>query len=728
MTLPPIKRRDVLLAAAAAPIASAAAAADDAPAPPAPAWCDRPMRWAQVAFTEDDPGQYDPKMWLDYFRRIHADAACLSAGGCVAFYPTKIPLHYRSKYLGNRDSFGELVAGCRTLGMNVIARTDPHACTEEAFAKHPEWVARDAQGNPRRHWAAPDLYVTCALGPYNFEFMTDVTREIVTLYQVDGVFSNRWAGHGICYCASCQKIFRQYAGMDLPRTTNPQNPARRKYIVWHQERLFELWKVWDGVIRKVNPQSCFIANSGGGALSDLDMKTIGHLAPILFADRQARRAVMAPWANGRNGKEYRATMGHKPIGGIFSVGIEEPYRWKDSVQSAAEIRAWAHDGIAQGLRPWFTKFNAKPLDKRWMPVVEGIYDWHWRNEKYMRNQENLARAAIVYSQQTAWFYGGEQARQRVEDPELGYYQVLIEARIPFEMVHDRLLDAAHIDQYQVLILPNLAAMSDAQCKQLESYVERGGSLVATCETSLYNEWGERRADFGLARLFGCSFDGKIDERLQNSYLNIEKDSRHPILEGLEDVPRIINGVRWVHCRPRGKSVRAPLTLVPSYPDLPMEMVYTTTPRTNTPAVFCNQIGKGRVVYFPMDIDRTFWEVLSMDHLLLLQNAVKWASPQHSPVTVSGPGMLDVAYWRQKQSVALHLVNLTNPFTMKGPYRDLIPMGPFQATVELPAGFRPAKARLLTLNQEAPFQQNGNTLTFEVPRIELHEVIAIDSAG
>ena len=32
----------------------------------------------------------------------------------------------------------------------------------------------------------PDLWVTCALGPYNFEFMTEVTQEIVRDYKVDG--------------------------------------------------------------------------------------------------------------------------------------------------------------------------------------------------------------------------------------------------------------------------------------------------------------------------------------------------------------------------------------------------------------------------------------------------------------------------------------------------------------------------------------------------------------
>jgi hypothetical protein len=72
----PATRRDFLAQFAAiflAPALSPAAANAD--------WYDHPMRWAQLAFVEDDPGNYDQKFWLDYFRRIHADAACLSAGG-----------------------------------------------------------------------------------------------------------------------------------------------------------------------------------------------------------------------------------------------------------------------------------------------------------------------------------------------------------------------------------------------------------------------------------------------------------------------------------------------------------------------------------------------------------------------------------------------------------------------------------------------------------------------
>ena len=73
------------------------------------------MRWAQLTLVENDPGKFDLQFWLDYFKRTRSDAVCLSAGGCVAYYPTNVPFHHRSAWLGERDVFGELVAGCRKL-------------------------------------------------------------------------------------------------------------------------------------------------------------------------------------------------------------------------------------------------------------------------------------------------------------------------------------------------------------------------------------------------------------------------------------------------------------------------------------------------------------------------------------------------------------------------------------------------------------------------------------
>src|SRR6476661_435017 len=418
-------------------------------------WFDKPMRWVQLTLVENDPGTFDPRFWLDYFRRLHADAATLSAGGIVAYYPTEVPLHHRSAFLGESDPFGTLVAGCRAMGMRVVARTDPHAAREEVRAAHPDWIARGSDGEPRRHWANPELWVSCALGPYNFDFMDQVHREIVTKYKVDGIFSNRWAPQGgDCYCANCQKNFKDATGMDLPRGNDRRDPARRAYVAWRKARLTELWKKWGATVRAANPEASFIPNGPP------DLKTAGELAAIQFTDNQARRGLTPPWNNGRRAKELRSLMGVRPIGGIFSVGLEEPYRWKDSVQSEAEIRLWVAEGTANGMRPWVTKFSGVLYDRRWLAPVEDIYGWHYRHERYLRNESSLARVALLHSGQTAAYHSGMAQGDRHEDHMLGMYHALVESRVPFELVHEAFLTPDRLNQFKLLILADSAALSN----------------------------------------------------------------------------------------------------------------------------------------------------------------------------------------------------------------------------------------------------------------------------
>jgi hypothetical protein len=730
-----LTRRNFLKASAAVGAAVtlgefAARAADaGAMGPAKPSWADKPMRWAQLTLVENDPPTFDTAFWLDYFQRTHSDSVCLSGGGCVAYYPTEVPFHHRSAWLGNRDVFGELVAGSRKLGMVVVARTDPHATYDDVKAAHPDWIAVTADGQPRRHWASPEMWVTCGLGPYNFEFMTEVKKEIMTRYRVDGIFINRWDGSGMCYCEHCQANFKAASGLDLPRSSNPQDATHRAYDEWRQSRLFDLWQLWDTEVRKINPDSCVIPNTGGGATSALDMKRIGDLTPMLVADRQARSGVTPPWANGKSGKEFRATLGRKPTIGCFSIGLEEAYRWKDSVQSPDEIRIWVADGIANGLRPWFTKFAGTINDPRWLKPVEDIYTWCYGAESYLRNERPLARVAIVYSQQTAWFYRGKHGGPgNVQEAAMGWYQALIEARIPFEMVHEGLLDSEHLAPYRTLILPNIAALSDAQCDQLRQFVARGGGLVATSETSLYDEKGAPRKDFALGDLFGATWEGRSEGPMHNAYLRLEHEAapQHPLLAGLEDAPRIIHGVWRVEAAAQAPYTASPLTLIPSYPDLPMEKVYARQPRTNIPQAFLrDQPGGGRVVYFPWDIDRTYWEILGVDHGKLLRNAIAWATNEPAPVTVTGPGVLDVTFWQQKNSLTVHLVNLTNSMMMKGPIRELLPIGPHQVRVRLPDGLQARSLRLLVSDTSPAFRQTNEWLEVTVPSITAHEVVGID---
>ena len=692
-------------------------------APTAPYWLDGPMRWAQLAFVERDPGHYDPDFWLAYFRKIHADGALLSAGGIVAFYPTQIPLHHRSDFMGNSDTLGYLVEGCKKQGMKIMLRTDPHAARQDVYEAHPDWIAVTADGQKRRHWANPNLWVTCALGPYNLEFMTQVNGEIMEKFQPEGIFSNRWAGHDICYCEHCVKNFAAVSGLELPRKVDKLDPTYRKWTDWRMKRLREVWSVWDAGIRKQRPTSRFIPNGFP------DKVMTGKEADLFFADQQARRGLTPPWANGKGAKELRSTLGLKPLIGIFSVGIEEEFRWKDSVQNDAEIRIWVAEGIANGMRPCFVKFGGDIYDKRWMEAVANLYEGYYKNEKYLRNTAPMARVGVVYSEQTDRNYGGKPWQQKSGDHLDGMYHALVENRIPFDMVNDRLLTPEDLKRFKLLILPNIAALSDVQCNQLQAFVANGGSLVSTFETSLYDEEGNQRADFGLASLFGVSYDQKVEGPLRNSYLQLRNDGRNTqmqqILKGLDDTPRIINAIYKVNVKPTA-TFPSPLTLIPTYPDLPMEDVYPRVAETDTRELYLRQVGKGRIAYIPGDLDRSFWQMLSTDHGQLLNNVIRWALDEEPIVDVTGAGVIDVNVWRQATSMTVHLVNLTNPMMMKGPFRELIPVDA-QVAVQIPTGANVKEVKLLMSGQKPKFERKGNKIYVAVLRILDHEIVALDLA-
>ncbi len=303
----------------------------------------------------------------------------------------------------------------------------------------------------------------------------------------------------------------------MPAGNSLSDPVFRKYAEWNIFRLKELWLLWDDVIRKKKYTSRFIPNGFP------DRVITGQLSDIVFTDHQARSGYTMPWSNGKVAKELRASIGMKPLGGIFSVGVEERYRWKDSVQSEEEIRIWVAEGTANGMRPWFTKFSGVLYDKRWLGVIEKIYQEHYRNERYLRNTGPVARVGLVYPEQDT-YYGNEVWQQKNGDHELGMYQTLIESRIPFEMVNDRLLDQEHLKPFKLLILPNIAVLSEKQCEQLRTFAREGGSVLATFETSLYDEKGNRREDFGLTDLLGVSFDHHVEGPMQNSYLKLNSKS------------------------------------------------------------------------------------------------------------------------------------------------------------------------------------------------------------
>jgi hypothetical protein len=117
--------------------------------------------------------------------------------------------------------------------------------------------------------------------------------------------------------------------------------------------------------------------------------------------------------------------------------------------------------------------------------------------------------------------------------------------------------------------------------------------------------------------------------------------------------------------------------------------------------------------------------LNYDLGRLLRNAVLWATNEPAPLTVEGKGILDVSIWTQKNSMTVHLVNLTNPMMMKGPVREIIPIPVQKVAIKIPEGRTIRQVRLLVAGTNPKYVNKEGLVTLDVPSIASHEVIALE---
>ncbi len=696
-------------------------------------WHQKVRRWGQLNFNERDARDLKVDEWMDYWTSLKVDGLTLNAGGIVAFYPTKIPYHHRSEFLGDRDLFGELAEACRKRSLRLVARLDPNYAYEDCFRAHPDWFERSRDGKPQTHAESHWLYRTCMFGPYFSEQIVAIIREVNARYDVDGFFTNGWPGTSLrmpCYCERCNEMFRARYGLELPAEARPSNAAYRKFVMFHVERILDVWNLWDKAAKEKKPDSLYIGNLGGSVRATLNMKKVASVAAWFNADHQGRSGNTPLWDAAMQGRACHAAIGMRTSTNITGAYANAQPLWRHTAKAPAEARLWLAQAAASGTVPWYHWLGAAPEDRRWMQAGREFVPWHAANSAHFENRRSLAEVAIVWSQTTNAFYRaeGERAlrgneRNQIHDYLQGWYFALLQARIPFDLVHEDDLGMERLKPYRALILPNVALVSDSQCAQLADYVRSGGSLVATFETSLYDSWGQPRSDFGLAEVLGASALG-VEGPLINSYARIER--AHAILEGL---PRsgLLPGAEY-RVKVSTSAPEAPvLTYVPPYPAFPPEMVYPRVEKTNEPAVLLRESGRGRVAYFPGDVDRSFWRSGNQDLARLLQNTIRWArrgGGASAPVEVAGPGLVDVFLWETTPGLALHLVNYNNPMLMKVPVTEFFPIGLQQVRMRPPAGFRVKEVRLLMAGTAAPHKVVGDEIRFEIPGVRDYEVAAV----
>jgi hypothetical protein len=721
-------------------------------------WYRRVTRWGQTNITEKDPVNYDISWWRKYWKNTHIQGIIVNAGGIVAYYPSKIPLHRQAQYLGGRDLFGTLCKAAKEEGIAVFARMDSNRAHEEFYKAHPDWFAIDVNGKP---YKAGELYITCINSPYYNEHIPNILREIIELYHPEGFTDNSWSGLGrdsICYCDNCKTSFLKRSGKAIPLKANWNDPAYREWIRWNYDRRLEIWDLNNRTTRAAGGPDCIWAGMNSGSVSGQsksfrDYKEICKRAEIIMLDSQARSDAEGFQQNGSIGKLIHGLLGwDKLIPESMAMYQAGRPQFRLSSKPLPEAQMWMIEGIAGGIQPWWHHVGAYHEDRRMYQTSAPVIGWHKANEEFLINRQPLATIGVVWSQQNMDFFGRDATEQLVDLPWRGMTQALLRARIPFLPVH-----ADHIDrdagQFSVLILPNLGVMTDDQVKSVRKFVNNGGSIIATGETSLFDQFGDPRPDYALGDLFGAHLfePGKVmseETRIkragdtQHSYLRLSPElrggvdgpkngtepeinsKRHKVLQGFEETDILPFGGMLDPIRV-DSGAEVLMTFIPSFPIYPPETAWMRTPKTDIPGVILKSTPEGsRVAFLPADIDRQFGKYNLPDHGNLLSNIIRWASKESIPLTISGKGLLDCHLYRQSGRLILHIVNLTNTAAWRQPVDELIPTGVLDVSIRIPSGVTGKNLQLLVSKQNIPAKMIDGWCRFEIAAILDQEVIVV----
>ena len=726
---------------------------------PVDPWYRTITTWGQVNITERDAENYDVGWWRKYWKRTLTKGVIINAGGIVAYYPSKIPLHRHAQYLNGNDLFGKLCKAAHEDGLAVFARMDSNRAHEEFYRAHPGWFTLDINGNPYR---GGDMYVTCVNGPYYNEHIPSILNEIAELYKPEGFTDNSWSGinrNSICYCDNCKKQFYDKTGHEIPRAKNWDDKTYRDWIGWNYKRRLEIWDLNNRTTKAAGGPLCIWAGMNSGSITGQsnnfrDYKEICNRAEIIMLDDQARSDAEGFQHNAQTGQLIHGMLGWDKLipesMAMYQAGGGATFRLAS--KPAPEARMWMINGIAGGIQPWWHHVGAYHEDRRAYSTAAPVIKWFKQNEEFLLGRTPAANIGVIWSQQNTDFYGRDKPYELVQLPWQGITQALARARIPYLPLH-----VDHIERdsskFNLLILPAVAALSDEQVTGLKRFVEKGGSLICTGETSLFNEWGDQRTDYALADLYGAHFikqdETNSDEQLPklsgnayHTYLRlipelraqvegpvngkepVVKGKRHPILKGFEETDILPFGGLLQPLKVDNDS-EVLMTFIPQFPVYPPETAWMREPVTNIPGIIIRETPAGsRIAFIPADIDKQYARNNLPDHANLIKNLVRWAVRDDLPFFVEGAGLIDCHLYRQRDRFILHVINLTSAATWRQPLDEFISIGPLRIRIQLPHGINAKSVHLNVSNQKIAGKISDGWVQFEIKSLEDHELVII----
>ena len=659
-------------------------------------------------------------------------ANCIRLGAMThtgrAYYPSEIAPH--APGLGRRDIVQEFARECDKKGITLGLYSNA-AYVERELATHQDWIARRYGEPVMMEEKMCKLVNLCHHSPY-YDIWLDVTREIVARYQPAFYYIDCFQLVPGCSCRFCRERLRRERGYSLPRSI--KSPRMHDYFRWVEHANIACAQRAFDAVRQTNAETLVVWNRGSfwGQVG-LFPEDVRRFSTALGDGYNSESAVR------RKDRTFlhidEQTLIAEAIGTPVFTWVEYPLMpWSHLACPPAETEIKAAKVFANGARPMMWSLPAAPLpDLRGLDGVKKVFRLAAKHADVFDDTTLVADTSVLFSTSTCRWYPHTE-RPEGEWPGLapaldyrgeftGQVKALLRAHVPIRVA----LEDDILRNIAVLLLPNTACMSRRLCERVRRFVRAGGGLLATYETSLYDENGRKRDDFGLADVFGVSF-GREGERMSLANLGAGKgqiagymrpSGASGLFRGRPKDFRFPVGGRTLHVRPDKRAEVAARFLRPTryYCDFPGEP-------TEWPGTVIHRFGKGTCVYLPWQTGRACEDHGLREIELLIASAARFVRRKAPLLETDLPDTVTATCRRAKSGdILIHLVNLSCDSTRE--IHSVPQARDCSVILRLP---NIASGRALIAARSVKTERFGRALRTRLPRIGAYEVIHLRSPG
>lgn len=403
-----------------------------------------------------------------------------------------------------------MTAACRKHGLKFFLHQTSTMVDQSLIERHPEWSAVDlATGKPFSNG-----YGTANTCLNNDDFMAEFAKRLARLLKesgADGLLQDeiQFFSPTLCGCPSCRVKFQKETGLTIPEPENHrawlyQFAGKTPYaawLEWRRKKVNATLKNVRELVKQANPNGVvinYLANPSAGAAYYMAGYTIDdfhehsdvvgyecelprmqylYYSPLVIAEMKYQRAVAETMNTGTFRLAYSTSHGE--------------YLWNWCLTKSQGSGDW-----------WLVR------DESAKKVTLPLLAWDAHHEGVSRNLESAADIGVLFSLdardrnptnavKTSWLRGY-----------VATCNALTDRHIPYKALVDRDMTAETLTRkVRTLLLFNNGPMSDRAIAAVRQFVKDGGTLIASSDTSLFDEHGQTRNDFGLADVFGFHFAG-----------------------------------------------------------------------------------------------------------------------------------------------------------------------------------------------------------------------------